>query len=292
MGHSRVVTILRGAPASGKTAFARQLCQSAQCVEGILCVHLELDARLPVEDAEDSAFDRKQWAAAKTSLEFDVNWLLSLPRWSGDLLRKVRNHSAWNGSQMTSNMTEILIIDDVHPRSEDVHRWRRVCRSARVACVEITWHFPLLEVLQRNSARSRKVPDIVVTRLWSQIAASLPHKEDFLLVENPSKIPSSGEIFAMLSRRAAGYQIEYETTTEEKTRSLSAIHVLDLKLRKFITAKIQCVNSGKHEIASTLNSRRKEILEDAKRGGSPDDDALIGTMEEALRTQNPNHLSM
>ena len=267
----KVVALLVGVPASGKTTFTHNFRQYLKSVDSnldLICVEFDTflprDTRCSDTSSADATF---QWRKHRDNMKLQIQTLLDTQ----------------DKGLSSEDRLSVLILDDTFHYRSMRYEYYRLSRQKGLRYVQLFFKISLEESLLRNKLREHKVPEGTIYNIWehivSPIGSVLEWEQNTIVIDTLSEIP-----FQLIATKLTEVSthpltpvddtkwklIEKEVSRKETLSSLS--HQSDVILRKVVGAMIRAANQSgmeKEEIisyAERCNGKRKEILKELTEG--------------------------
>ena len=267
----KVVCLLVGVPASGKTSFTHNFRQYLKSIDSnldVICVEFDTflprDTRCSGTSSADPAF---QWRKHRDNMKLQIHTFIDTQ----------------DKALSSKDRVSILILDDTFHYRSMRYEYYRLSREKGLGFVQVFFKISLEESLLRNKLREHQIPADTISNIWEQlvspIGSVLKWEQDTILIDTLSEIPF--QLIATKLTEAATHPltpaedtdrkfIEREVSRKETQSSVS--HQSDVILRKVVGGMIRVANQSgmeKDEIVSyaeRCNGKRKEILRGLSEG--------------------------
>ncbi|KAI6655469.1 hypothetical protein LOD99_11398 [Oopsacas minuta] len=259
----KVICLLIGIPAAGKTTFTRNFKEYLKSVDSnleIICV--EFDTYLPKDTrCVATPVDVFEWRKHRDNMRTQIATFLD--------------------TQDTSSNSKIsvLILDDTFHYRSMRYEYYRLARGRGLGFKQLFFEISLEDSLCRNKTRENKIPEDTICNIWGQlvspIVSGLNWEQDTILVDTTKEFRY--DLIATQLEMAATNIVPPPCDTKQKLiekevsrkETLSSVpHKCDIFLRKVVGGMIKVAQESGMEreevvkYAEKCNTKRREVLRD------------------------------
>ena len=277
----RLICLLVGIPASGKSVFVRAFREYITSVDSklnIICV--EFDTFLPRDTRctpkDESADPEFKWRKHRDELKLKIDTFLSSQLVTGEAIG-CQEVAQFSVAPCPKDGVSILLLDDTFHYRSMRYEYFRLARKYKLGFIQLFFEVGLQESIFRNKNRENKVPEETIVAINEQMAS--PVGSPFKWERHTVPLDTSKEIpFSLVVTRIVEVlrlpiptleNLDMKIGAKEKSRkdTLSSVtHQCDIILRKLIGSLIKNASESGMEtkevriFAEQCNTKRREVL--------------------------------